>query len=77
MATLPLSRRRSEGPPKTWITRPYRTTPLRGLCSRQKGGFYDGRFSTLAEVVDHYDQNLDLRLNAGEKKDLVQFLPGL
>src|SRR5678815_2258287 len=35
----------------------YRTTPLRGLFTRQKGGFYhDGRFPTLGSVVDHYDR---------------------
>ena len=34
----------------------YRTTPLRGLFTRMKGGFYhDGRFATLADVVNHYD----------------------
>jgi hypothetical protein len=32
----------------------YRTTPLRGLYARQKGGFYhDGRFVTMRDVVDH------------------------
>ena len=31
----------------------YRTTPLRGLFAHQKGGFYhDGRFATLADVVE-------------------------
>ena len=34
----------------------YRTTPLRGLWTHTKGGFYhDGRFATLRDVVDHYD----------------------
>ncbi|MEO8053941.1 MAG: hypothetical protein ABI768_02230, partial [Acidobacteriota bacterium] len=33
----------------------YRTTPLRGLFTRTKGGFYhDGRFPTLLDVVNHY-----------------------
>ena len=37
----------------------YRTAPLRGLFSHQKGGFYhDGRFANLAALVDHYDANL-------------------
>jgi hypothetical protein len=32
----------------------YRTAPLKGLFSHTKGGFYhDGRFATLAAVVDH------------------------
>ena len=39
----------------------YRTTPLAGLWTHQKGGFYhDGRFATLADVVDHYDGHLTL-----------------
>jgi len=34
----------------------YRTAPLAGLFSRQKGGFFhDGRFATLNDVVNHYD----------------------
>ena len=34
----------------------YRTAPLEGLWTHTKGGFYhDGRFATLADVVDHYD----------------------
>ena len=33
-------------------TQAYRTTPLRGVWSRTKGGFYhDGRFPTLNEVA--------------------------
>jgi hypothetical protein len=35
-------------------TRMYRTAPLAGLWTHQKGGFYHyGRFPTLAAVVDH------------------------
>ena len=38
-------------------THMYRTAPLAGLWSHQKGGFYhDGRFATLRDVVDHYDR---------------------
>lgn len=56
----------------------YRTTPLRGLFSRQEGGFYhDGRFATLAEVVDHYDQTFHLGLSAGQKTDLTSYLLSL
>jgi len=59
-------------------TRSYRTTPLRGLWSRAHGGYYhDGRFATLADVVDHYDQHFELKLSREEKKDLIQFLLGL
>jgi hypothetical protein len=56
----------------------YRTTPLRGLFTRMKGGFYhDGRFADLAAVVDHYDQHLKLNLSAAEKRDLIEFLKSL
>ena len=53
----------------------YRTAPLAGLFSHQKGGFYhDGRFSTLFEVIDHYSGCTNLQLSDGEKADLVQYL---
>ncbi|HEY1937238.1 MAG TPA: hypothetical protein VGJ33_04815 [Candidatus Angelobacter sp.] len=56
----------------------YRTTPLNGLWTHTKGGFYhDGRFATLADVVDHYDGCKNLGLNAGEKSDLVEYLKSL
>ncbi len=56
----------------------YRTSPLRGLWSHQKGGFYhDGRFASLADVVGHYDQTFGLGLTADEKSDLVQYLKSL
>lgn len=59
-------------------TKKYRTTPLRGLWSHQKGGFYhDGRFQSLDEVITHYDQNSKLGLTAQEKKDLAEFLKSL
>ncbi len=53
----------------------YRTAPLAGLFSHQKGGFYhDGRFATLPDVVNHYDQCMNLGLSGDEKTDLVQYL---
>ena len=56
----------------------YRTTPLRGLFTREKGGFYhDGRFPTLDAVVDHYAGVLDLALTPAERADLVEFLKSL
>ena len=56
----------------------YRTTPLRGIVAKQKGGFYhDGRFPTLRAVVDHYDTCFGLGLTGREKTDLVQYLRGL
>src|SRR5438128_103156 len=42
-------------------THMYRTAPLAGLWTHQKGGFYhDGRFATLIDVVNHYDRHFDL-----------------
>jgi hypothetical protein len=56
----------------------YRTTPLKGLFTRQKGGFYhDGRFATLDAVVNHYDQHFNLKLTADQKRDLVEYLKSL
>jgi hypothetical protein len=59
-------------------THMYRTAPLAGLWSHQKGGFYhDGRFATLLDVVNHYDEHLKLGLSDQEKHDLVEHLKGL
>ncbi|HET9227272.1 MAG TPA: hypothetical protein VFR31_11440, partial [Thermoanaerobaculia bacterium] len=56
----------------------YRTTPLRGLWTHTKGGFYhDGRFATLLDVVNHYDSFRNLGLTAQEKTDLVEYLRSL
>ena len=56
----------------------YRTTPLAGLFTRQKGGFYhDGRFATLQAVVDHYRKVLDLNLNDQQTRDLIEYLKSL
>jgi len=56
----------------------YRTTPLNGLFTREKGGFYhDGRFGDLNQVVAHYSRVLRLSLSDGERADLVQFLKSL
>jgi hypothetical protein len=56
----------------------YRTSPLKGLWTHTKGGFYhDGRFATLGDVVDHYDTFFSLGLSAGEKADIVEYLKSL
>lgn len=56
----------------------YRTTPLKGLFVRQKGGYYhDGRFPNLDAVVEHYDRHFGLELSASEKRDLVEYLRSL
>ncbi len=56
----------------------YRTSPLKGLWAHQKGGFYhDGRFATLADVVNHYDVVFNLGLSTGDKADLIEYLKSL
>jgi hypothetical protein len=58
--------------------RRYRTSPLNGLWTHTKGGFYhDGRFATLADVVNHYDSCMSLGLSQGEKSDIVEYLKSL
>jgi len=56
----------------------YRTSPLGGLWTHTKGGFYhDGRFGTLLGVVNHYDSCMGLGLGDQEKSDVVEFLKSL
>ena len=56
----------------------YRTSPLKGLWTHQKGGFYhDGRFPTLGDVVSHYDAHFGLLLDDQEKRDLIEYLKSL
>jgi hypothetical protein len=56
----------------------YRTTPLGGLFTRTKGGFYhDGRFESLDAVVQHYARVLKLDLSPAERADLVEYLKSL
>ncbi|HXH82036.1 MAG TPA: hypothetical protein VNN07_03815 [Candidatus Tectomicrobia bacterium] len=56
----------------------YRTSPLKGLWTHEKGGFYhDGRFATLQEVIDHYSAVLGFSLSAQETADLVEYLGSL
>ncbi|MGH9627399.1 MAG: hypothetical protein ACRD7E_03425, partial [Bryobacteraceae bacterium] len=56
----------------------YRTTPLKGMIAKQKGGFYhDGRFPTLMDVVNHYDSFFQLGLTEDEKRELVEFVGSL
>lgn len=56
----------------------YKTAPLRGLWTHQKGGFYhDGRFPNLVEVVLHYNTLMNLGLNIQEVGDLVEYLKSL
>ncbi len=56
----------------------YRTSPLNGLWTHMKGGFYhDGRFATLLDVVNHYDSCFHLGLSPEEKSDVVEYLKSL
>ncbi|TLZ26082.1 MAG: c-type cytochrome [Gammaproteobacteria bacterium] len=56
----------------------YRTTPLKGLWTHTKGGFFhDGRFSTLGEVVQHYNGLFGLGLSDQQVHDLVEYLKSL
>jgi hypothetical protein len=56
----------------------YRTTPLKGVWSHQKGGLYhDGRFADLRAVVEHYNAAFGLHLNDAQVRDLVEYLKSL
>jgi len=58
--------------------RRYRTSPLKGLFSHETGGFYhDGRFQTVREVVDSYNERFRLGLTEAESNDLVEYLKSL
>lgn len=63
----------NRSPDKTYVTQ-----GLKGLWAHSKGGFYhDGRFPTLLDVVNHYDSCKGLKLTAGEKADLVEYLKSI
>ena len=56
----------------------YRTTPLKGLWTHTKGGFYhDGRFATLGDVVQHYNGLFGLGLSDQQVNDLAEYLKSL
>ena len=51
---------------------------MQGLPPRGAGGFYhDGRFATLPDVIEHYDEFFKLRLTDQEKQDLSEYLKSL
>jgi hypothetical protein len=59
-------------------TNGYRTTPLGGLGTRTKGGYYhDGRYQTLGQVVQHYNSCFGLGLDSSEQSDVVEYLKSL
>ncbi len=56
----------------------YRTSPLKGLWTHMKGGFFhDGRFPTLVAVIRHYDKVFKLELSDNEVNDLSEFLKSI
>ncbi len=56
----------------------YRTSPLKGLWTHMKGGFFhDGRFPTLKAVIAHYDKLFNLKLSDAEVNDLSEFLKSI
>jgi hypothetical protein len=58
--------------------RRYRTAPLKGLWTHTKGGFFhDGRFATLDDVIQHYNNFFKLGLTDQQKRDLAEYLKSL
>jgi hypothetical protein len=56
----------------------YRTAPLQGLWTHTQGGFYhDGRFATLQDVLNHYNEFFGLGLTQPQMDDLIQYLLSL
>jgi mono/diheme cytochrome c family protein len=54
----------------------YRTTPLRGVATHPPF-FHDGSAATLLDVVEHYEEQLELELSEDEMSDLVEYLKSL
>jgi hypothetical protein len=49
-------------------------SPLKGLWTHTKGGFYhDGRFATLYDVVQHHNGFFGLGLRDSQVRDLVEY----
>jgi hypothetical protein len=68
----------SRAPADAFAGSGYRTSPLAGLFTHQKGGFFhDGRFATLLDVINHYNGCFSLGLSEQEKSDLIQYLLSL
>jgi hypothetical protein len=56
----------------------YRTSPLKGIWSHSKRGFYhDGRFATLEDLVQHYNSFFGLGLTDQQVHDLEEYLKSL
>ncbi len=59
----------NRSPDKTYVTQ-----GLKGLWIRKRGFYHDGRFATLLDVINHYDNFKKLGLTDSEKTDLVEYL---
>jgi hypothetical protein len=55
----------------------YRTSPLAGLWTHQKGGTTNGRSKNLRTVVWHYNAIFKLGLTLQQRSDLTQYLLSL
>lgn len=62
----------NRSPEKTYVTQ-----GLKGMWIRKRGFYHDGRFATLLDVVNHYDDFKNLNLTSAEKNDLVEYLKSL
>ena len=62
----------NRSPEKTYVTQ-----GLKGIWIRKRGFYHDGRFATLMDVVNHYDNLKSLSLSEAEKNDLVEYLKSL
>jgi len=62
----------SRSPEKTYVTQ-----GLKGMWIRKRGFYHDGRFNTLLDVVNHYNNFKSLGLSEPEKNDLVEYLKSL
>lgn len=54
----------------------YRTTPLRGAWQHPPY-FHDGSAATLLNVVEHYDQVLQLQLSPSQRADIAEYVRSL
>lgn len=62
----------NRSPEKTYVTQ-----GLKGMWIRKRGFYHDGRFPTLLDVVNHYDNFKKLDLSEAEKNDLVEYLKSI
>lgn len=61
---------------KRSATKKWRVTPLKGIWQHAPY-FHDGSAKTLADVVDRYNQENNLKLNASQKNDLTEYLKSI